>query len=436
MVFPVHNLMIRKASILYILLVAFPIISYILVVVYFSKNIPYWDDYDTVLAYLNEDALARSQVLFHQHNEHRIFWNRLVVEGYYFLFRDIDFKNLIFLGNLGLLLFVLIFFNLFKSQSVEIVLFVPILYLIFQPQSWENITWATASLQNHYIILFAFMSFYLWNKERYIGYIFAVLFGVLAAYTSANGMLVLFIIFFWEILKTIIDYKNQNYSSVFSRLKLLSFLLITITFMCLLYLKNYTSPDPHRSFIKNLLSYNFLSQYILIFLGSFVGINKITASLFGLLQLVLFFYITYSKYYQRNPVNYLLFIFLLLSAFMIALGRLDFGVEQALSSRYRIISILFLVVLYFAIAEIWPRILLKKPILVAIIIFSFLFNIGSQIFSFKYLTERKEALEKIKEWPQTGKGLNYPNQERANLIMKHSVKKGVYRPSGLEEARY
>lgn len=94
------------------------------------------------------------------------------------------------------MLLVLFIFNLFKSRSTEIVLFIPILYLIFQPQGWENITWTTGSLQNYYILLFAFLSFYLWDKGNYLGRIAAVLFGALAAYTNANGLLVLFIIFF------------------------------------------------------------------------------------------------------------------------------------------------------------------------------------------------------------------------------------------------
>lgn len=68
----VKSLVIKKSR-FYILLVVAPIAFYISIVIYFSENIPYWDDYDTVLAYLNQADSARYQGLFNQHNEHRIF---------------------------------------------------------------------------------------------------------------------------------------------------------------------------------------------------------------------------------------------------------------------------------------------------------------------------------------------------------------------------
>lgn len=432
----VKSLVIKKVSLLYFLLVVAPIAFYISIVIYFSENIPYWDDYDTVLAYLNQADSARYQGLFNQHNEHRIFWNRLVVEGYYFLFGEINFRHLVFFGNLGLLLLVLFIFNLFKSRSTEIVLFIPILYLIFQPQGWENITWTTGSLQNYYILLFAFLSFYLWDKGNYLGRIAAVLFGALAAYTSANGLLVLFIIFFWEVAQIIIDYKSHTSSFFLSRLKLLSFLVTAILFLCFFYLKDYTSPDPHRSFFRNLSNYVLFSQYILMFLGSYMEPSKPLTILVGLLQLILFFYITYLRYYQKNIVNYLLSVFILLTALLIAIGRVDFGVDQALSSRYKILSVLFLVSMYCAIIEIWPRFFSRKPIIFALILLSVLFNIGSQVLVLKNLDERKNTLEEITGWYHTGKGLNYPNQERANIIIKRSIEKGTYIPPSLTENKY
>lgn len=430
-----NGLIFRRVSFLFFLLAALPIIFYIFLVAYFSVNIPVWDDYDTVLAYLNKPAPIRYQILFSQHNEHRIAWNRLVVEGYYCIFGNVNFRYLAFLGNLGLLLIALLMFNLFKSQRVKIALFIPVFYFIFQPQAWENITWATGSLQNHYVILFALLAFYLWNKRTYPGYVSAIFFGLLAAYTSANGLLVLLMIFLWELAVITIHRHNSNGFLDNRRLRLFVFLIgLAMFFLYFFYFKDYRSARHHPSILQALLDPALFIQYILMFIGSYMGLNnKSLAFLFGLTQLVLFFYVTYLKYYQKNPVNYFFSAFILLTILMIALGRAGFGIDQAFSSRYKIFSILFFVSIYCAVVEIWPSLFLKKSIIFALILFSILFNIGSQTLDIKNLAERRNTLEEIKEWRYTGKGLNYPNQERANLIIKDSIEKGIYMPPSMIE---
>ena len=137
----------QRSFFAYFLLALIPVISYVFLVVHFSVNIPILDDYDTVLAYLNTPGSLRYQTLFEQHNEHRVVWTRLVAEVFYDLFGQVDFRNLIYVGNLAFLLIFALLLKLFNLQKTPTIFFMPVPYLLFQPQAWENMTWATGALQ-------------------------------------------------------------------------------------------------------------------------------------------------------------------------------------------------------------------------------------------------------------------------------------------------
>ena len=72
-------------------LISAPIIFYYFCIFIFAVNIPFWDDYDSLrqhIAISSSDSLQeRISILFSQHNEHRIAFNRIVYVLYDFLFQ-------------------------------------------------------------------------------------------------------------------------------------------------------------------------------------------------------------------------------------------------------------------------------------------------------------------------------------------------------------
>lgn len=426
----------QRFSFLFFLLMIVPIASYAFLVVYFSVNIPIMDDYDTVLAYLNRPGSLRYESFFYQHNEHRIAWNRLITEAYYHIFGEINFRNLIYVGNLGLFLLFILLLTIFKGQKTPIIFFIPVTYLLFQPQAWENMTWVTGSLQNYYILYFALLAFYFWNKEKLSGYILAGFFGAMATYTSANGLLVFFLLFAWEWINFFTKTKTTNTNLerkffVNNRLKLLLILFLTTGYLCYSYFKDYTHVGMGHPYMGEiLLQPVLLIQYMATLLGSYVGSNKTIALFAGLLEVMLFVFLTYSRYDQKNSVIYYFLLFVFASVFVIALGRAGFGIEQALSSRYRILSVLALVLIYWAIIEQYSKNLSAKSVILLAIFSAMIFNFSSTARYIGSLSERKSILEEITTWRQTGKGLNYPDQESASLILGQSIEKGLYIPPG------
>ena len=415
-----------------------PIIIYTSLIFHFSVNIPIWDDYDTVLAYLNKPGQLRYQSFFYQHNEHKIAWIRLVIECYYFIFGEINFIHLIYIGNLALIFTFALLVRVSLSQKNPVILFLPVSYLMFQPQAWENMTWATGSLQNFYIFVFALLSFNFWNKKTLLGYISAIFFGVVATYTSANGLLVFFVLIAWECKEFIRELNKLRIipqkGSLFPRNRLqLLFILLAATFLvCYSYFHNYGDVSGKYPYgIKILLQPLVLFKYITILLGSYMEhMGKNITLLAGLLEVFFVLLLAYKEYDQKNPVIYYFLIFVLLSIFVTALGRAGLGVEQAFSSRYRSLSIMGLVIIYLAFIDQYPKIFLSKLILLFLIFSAMAFNFFSTTTYLKNFSNRKEILEEITKWKQTGEGLNYPEEENASLILRQSIEKGLYKPPG------
>jgi uncharacterized membrane protein len=150
--------------------------------------------------------------------------------------------------------------------------------------------------------------------------------------------------------------------------------------------------------------------------------------LMGALEMVLILLLTYKEYDQKNPIIYYFLLFILSSIFITTLGRAGLGAEQALSSRYRSFSVMVLILLYLACTEQYPKVFSSRPVIVCLIFSAMVFNLGSTVIYVKSLADRKKTLEEIITWQRTGKGLNYPNEESASVILRRSMEKGIYLP--------
>lgn len=424
--------MLNKFSLISIFLMLIPVVIYGFIIVYFSVNIPNMDDYDIVLGHINiSDDSLRYNNFSSQHNEHRIAWTRFIVEFCYFFFGKINFEYLIYIGNFGLLLFFLLVLKISKEQKILIIFFIPIPYLLFQLQAWENMTWTTGSLQNYYIIFFSLLTIYFWNKKTLYGYFLAWIFGVIAIYTSANGLLIFLVLFIFQLTEFFEEFKksvaSQQKILILRRQSLLLFILLVLSFfMFYFYFKSYQKVG-HSSIIAALLRPILLTQYAGTLAGSYMGI--IFAFWVGLLEFFTFLFLTYKRYDQKNPVVYYFMLFIFLSIFATALGRSGFGTEQALASRYKTLSVVLLSFTYLAFVEIYSKQFSKKLVIYCLISLAIFFNIGSTKMSVHNIFSRKNNLiEGIITWKNTGQGLAYPDQERASFLLNQSIEKGIYYP--------
>lgn len=356
------------------------IFNYFYFISNYSFNFPFFDDYDAILGFLKEYILhpelnERLKLLFSQHNEHRIVFDKLIILLQYYLLDQLNFKLFIFFGNLSL---ILTLFFLYKSfvfkHRFHYIYLLPISIFFFNFRYYEISFWAMASIQNMWVISFVLLSLYfLFQKKSYSIYL-SMFFAMTGTYTSANGLAVFFAGAFVLIL-------NKDF---FKNIKTILWFVFGIIMM-ICYFYDYEKPIGHPEIIEPLISapLGFIG-YIFAFLGSAFTEYEVLAICIGVALSLFIIYITIKKYYKENPIIYSLIIFLLITSVLTALTRFGFGINQALSSRYSICSVLLVVCCYLAFVSMVSR-KLSILFLTIICLLALLYNLTIH---YKYIPDR------------------------------------------------
>ncbi len=406
-------------------LISAPILFYFFCIFIFSVNVPFWDDYDSLKQHMDflstSDTQERISILFKQHNEHRIVFNKTVFVLYDFLFQEINFKFLPLIGNSALLILFLFFYKSFVSAKNKPVLLIPIAWTLFQLANWRNMTWTLASLSNLYVLCFAGISFYFLSIERASRFYLGFLFAIFAVFTQGSGMGIFPII--WCFLLVTKKYKE-------SILWLAGFIIIAT-----IYFIGYEKPINHPSIWAALSNQTQLWGYFFLFLGGFVFFSKSCALALGFCFFIFFIFLTIRKYYLEKPSLYLFIVFLILVSAIASLTRSGYGMDQALVPRYKIISILLTISFYIVVADrfyIYRRkvkTFLFSSILFSMIFYSFSFEIGLESLTF----HRFQMIKGIIEWSKSKKGLSYPQPDAASETLSLAMKKGIFHMSANHE---
>lgn len=418
----IFNIKLKPKTVTLIILAFLPIYIFYCSVFLFTVNIPYWDDYDSILNFTNnfQDSNLKNKILliFSQHNEHRIVFNRAVTLVSYYLTGKINFKLLVFIGNMSLIGLTILLLKSSVFLQKKVLYFIPAIFLIFQPQYWGGIYFATPSLSNLSVIFFVFASLYLLKKESVKYFIFSLLLALLATFTNGNGIIV-----FFSALPVLI-YQRKHKRII---------LWISTGMVCaLFYFYGYIKPAYHPSIIDSVFVH---PLHTLIYLFHFVGLSFLNTGVnYGksvyLIPLVTgifftsyFIYLIRIKFYKKNAVIISFILFLFLTSFAVSLCRSAFDLFP---SRYRIISVLISALFYLSLLEILPENKIKRffPILLT---FSILFNLISYYQNYNYFALQKEYLsEGLALWKEGKPSLSYPDANRANSIISTAIAKRRY----------
>ncbi|MGV3697716.1 hypothetical protein [Flavobacterium sp.] len=375
-----------------------------------TVNAPINDDYQAILDSLNkilntESLSEKIKILFSQHNEHRIVYDRIWTIISYKLQYNVDFNFLSLIGNLSLLGMAIIFYRRFTALQKPTLLFLTVTVFLFNMTSWENVTFAMATLSNFTVFLFVLISLGFitsdtLGKKRNLYLAFLFLF--LAAITQGGGL------FLIPISLLVLIYKKEYKNAVIYGVLCLGLIA--------LYFYGYQKPPQSMGIVESVVKFKFdIVLFALAFLGNafnyYMVYNNPEYScnftmLVGALFLLLFIYITYTKYYKKNLFIYSLMLLLVMSAFVTAVSRTSFGVLTAGSSRYRINGILFFITLFFWFIE--TRDVKKKPYFYSILAFTIAYFFFINLRQAQYLSIREK---------QTYTGIlnyNYGNHEMLN----------------------
>ena len=217
-------------------------------------------------------------------------------------------------------------------------------FCLFCPSQWENFVWG---FQVCFVLpgLFATLSFVMlllyWMRSRaaltdcsrYL--VASILAAVAATYSLANGNLL------WPLLVC---------AAILLRLRLSAILSFAVTgaISTSLYLFHYVRPPQHASIESSVRSPLQLLRYTAAYLGS-AWVREVPrpAEIVGLAALLvatvltLFFWSRPRRIAPFPAQMALTMLFCVGTAFITSLGRLNFGIAQAFSSRYQTVALLF-----------------------------------------------------------------------------------------------
>lgn len=296
--------------------------AYLAWVVHFASDMPFWDDFNIHLHFLNEWLSAPSwrdalKLPFVRNGEHFVLSNKLATAVDYSLFGTLSFSRLILYGNAALVLSLLV---IHRSGLVPPVLGFWGFAMALLPQYPQASLWATGSIENFSVLLWAALALSCAGRRPILA--FALM--SLAAASQGNGALLGCA---WALTLALSRRLRPSGCWALASLLLLApFLLIPATGV----------PVQSSSLPEKL-------QYTLVLLGSSVSpLPSISLWVGGVLCAVA---VAMTRRLSRiQPEICAFMVWLLMTAAANSVGRAGLGFAYGFEeSRYRIVSVLFVV---------------------------------------------------------------------------------------------
>ncbi|MGM9510647.1 hypothetical protein ACS5NO_23125 [Larkinella sp. GY13] len=179
-------------------LVAFPIASFLTLVLLFTDNVPWMDDLESFVGFLVNYTEADSfSEKFHwllaPNNEHRILFAKLTTLVFYNLTGTLNFRWLILLAFGCLLAILLVFYRVFRTLRLPLLAFLPIALVLLQPQHRLTSFWAITALQHLAVGMMILWALY-WlafpgrSATVSIRFAGALFLQILASFSMSNGL--------------------------------------------------------------------------------------------------------------------------------------------------------------------------------------------------------------------------------------------------------
>ena len=397
----INTSILSKLSVMAILIV---ISTFFLASYYFSYNFFYQDDFHLLrfVTIFQDDSIGfqdKLAALYDQHNEHRIIFPRLFVLIDYYIQGYLDWKVLNVISALYYLGIFSFFAIIIKKLNLSFWYILPVALLIFQPSSFENFYWTISILQqvgNWFWALFLFYSLTYFKPSKFW---VSILLIVVLTFTHGNGLFGFGVGGLLLILQK--RYKN---------LAIWGGLMIVITGF---YFHGYFTAqnsnisgslsDPIRligcfggffgSFINDF--FNNSNQVAITILGGLL-IFLLLALINLKLILNYFFKTFYSKFdrYFPNENQFLFacFLYLSITATLVALSRSWSSIEAGFQNRYLHNSVIALVLLYVTILH-YKSLKLKQFVGILMLIFGVIFYIFSWYSNYELLALQKKSQE-------------------------------------------
>ena len=337
-------------NIITIFFVLVPPIVFFSVFFRYTLNIPINDDYNAILDFINKCIETNSisekiKLIFSQHNEHRIAYDRIWSIISYKVSGQVNFNDLSLIGNLSLIGIFIVFYKKLSQINKNIIYLIPISVLLFNISFYENMTFAMATMSNFTVFLFSLLSLYFLTKDKISknDFVLAILFFIFATFTQGGGLFLIPICLF------ILLYKKEKRKAII-------YILVSLLVLSF-YFNGYQQPIQHPSILNTLIDFKIRALlFSFAFLGNAFDYNLIFTndlnesivftSIIGFIFFLMYLHIVKSKYYKKNLFVFSVMTLLILTSFITGITRCQLGLETAGASRYRINGVIFLLALF------------------------------------------------------------------------------------------
>lgn len=338
-------------------------------IIRYGVNFPFSDQWP--LAVMFEKIYANNLTisdLFAQFHESRKFFPRLIFIGLAQLTNwDVRYEML-FIFFLTCLISINIYWLskiTLKTSCLQLVLlFILANLFVFSPAQYENWLWGIQIVV--YIPILCLTSCILISHSKSsanIKLILTILLTTIATYSYANGMLnwlLVLPVLLVGITKPVQALSNQFHPAQYKKFILIW--LIAFLVNIIPYFYQYEKPNDHPSFISGILQPINSLHYFLVFTGSPLAFGNLTvATIIGFIVIVLWGLIVFklSQIIFKNisqpaisqVIGWLVIgLYGIISGLITSLGRVGFGVSQALAPRYTAFSIYIIISLIYLVA--------------------------------------------------------------------------------------
>lgn len=342
-----------------LLLAIIPILAYFSWLNCYGINIPLFDDHAFKNFLLQWNAtnstLEKNQLLFAQHNEHRIAYTRFVIIVIYWLTGQLNYVYLMWVGNMALIGILVVYYkaiSLAQPQSRYNLMFsiISLSAILFTLLHQENTFWGMASLQNFGVVFWALLCLYQVVKQRFIVAMFV---GFVATFSSGNGFLVLAI----AALIFLLQKKNLKF-----------FLWVGFSvLLSIAYFFSYSKPPGNPA--EASLGHGFLLvKGFLVLVGSAFDMSfqtspderLLVSAIAGGIVFILLIWLVFRELkhwlttkklsdWQLFWIGSMLFVLGTLGVTVVT--RLGFGESLLLTSRYKIYSVVLVMLLVLAFTQ-------------------------------------------------------------------------------------
>jgi hypothetical protein len=304
--------------------------------------VPFWDTWDGSIEFYLKLQNGDLGAWWALHNEHRILFSKALFFIDHEFFRGENHFLIAFnvaLMVINALMVTLFAYRMHQAGNIKRPFLLIALWVfawLFLWMQQQNINWEFQSqffvVQTFMLCTFYFLSRSANTSKITLDFVLACLFGAGSIGTMANGLFIMPLVVVYLLLL------RQNRWKIFIATSL-------AVFLSYLYLKDFSTPAKHGNLASSLLENPVLIlEYVGLYLGSpFFYLfpstyAKTIALIFGLSFLAAFLFlgliILRSKKAPLPSAIYFCIAFIIISAIVTGGGRVIFGVEQALESRY------------------------------------------------------------------------------------------------------